>query len=403
MKTYSVIQSEESSKTISIKRKILQSYLTNGNSTIADICKEMELSVPTVTKLIGELQEEQLIKEFGKLDRNGGRRPSVYGLNPEAGYFVGVEIMNDHLNIGVVDFSGHYIKEFGKTVSFTVENSSSNFEALCVIIGDFLEGLPQEYARVFNVGITISGRVNPEKGLSYTLYDFVEEPLAKVLSQRLGVKVLLDNDTRAMGYGEFHHGVVDKEKNVIFLNFCWGFGISIIIDGVPYFGKSGFSGELGHMSYFDNEIICQCGKKGCVETEVSGCAVDRILREKYKSGTSTILADKIKSKQVLSIEDIIQAVKDEDTLAIEIVEDASYKMGKIMAGMINVFNPDLVVLGGPFAKLGEYIRLPFKSAVKKYSINLVNKDTEIKTSTLENKSGVVGICLIARARMLELM
>ncbi|MGL4229078.1 MAG: ROK family protein, partial [Tannerellaceae bacterium] len=266
MKTYSVIQSEESSKTISIKRKILQSYLTNGNSTIADICKEMELSVPTVTKLIGELQEEQLIKEFGKLDRNGGRRPSVYGLNPEAGYFVGVEIMNDHLNIGVVDFSGHYIKELGKTVSFTVENSSSNFEALCVIIGDFLEGLPQEYARVFNVGITISGRVNPEKGLSYTLYDFVEEPLAKVLSQRLGVKVLLDNDTRAMGYGEFHHGVVDKEKNVIFLNFCWGFGISIIIDGVPYFGKSGFSGELGHMSYFDNEIICQCGKKGCVET-----------------------------------------------------------------------------------------------------------------------------------------
>ena len=205
-----------------------------------------------------------------------------------------------------------------------------------------------------------------------------------------------------MTYGEYMQGCVKGEKDIIFINVSWGLGIGIIIDGKIYTGKSGFSGEFGHVNAFDNEIICHCGKKGCLETEASGSALHRTLLERIRMGENSILSNRAKTDNTLTLDEIITAVNKEDLLCIEIVEEIGQKLGKQIAGLINIFNPELVIIGGTLSLTGDYITQPLKTAVRKYSLNLVNKDSVIMTSKLKDKAGIVGACMLARSRMFEI-
>lgn len=402
MTTRFLISSDDNTRSELLKKKIIHYYIANGDATIAELCKEMNLSIPTVTKLIGELQEDAYILDFGKQDTSGGRKPSVYGLNPASGYFLGVDVLPDRLNLGIVDFKGDKVR-IEENIPYKLENTPAALERLCVSINDFIASLHIVREKILSIGVNISGRVNPVSGYSYSIFYFEEKPLSQILEEHLHIKVYVENDTRAMIYGEYMKGVVKGEKNILFINMSWGLGLGIIIDGKVYYGKSGFSGELGHFCLFDNEILCHCGKKGCLETEASGSALRRILLEKYKEGSSTILAAKIDSGENISLSDLIEAIQKEDVLCIEILEQIGLNLGKGIAGLINIFNPELVVLGGPFSGTGEYLSLPVKSAVRKYSLNLVNQDTEIKVSRLEGRAGILGACLLSRSKMLGMI
>jgi predicted NBD/HSP70 family sugar kinase len=206
-----------------------------------------------------------------------------------------------------------------------------------------------------------------------------------------------------MAYGEFMNGVVKGEKNILFVNISWGLGLGIITDGKLYYGKSGFSGEFGHLGVFDNEVICHCGKKGCLETEASGSYIYRKFMEKVADGNSTILDERLKKGDMIIQEDILEAALKDDMLAIELIEEVGNTLGKHIAGLINLFNPELVIIGGAVAQTGDYLLLPIKSAIKKYSLNLVSKDTAIKLSKLGDRAGVVGACMLARSKMLGLI
>jgi predicted NBD/HSP70 family sugar kinase len=205
------------------------------------------------------------------------------------------------------------------------------------------------------------------------------------MEKELGIRTFLENDSRAMAYGEFHDGIVLQERNVLFVNLDYGIGLGILIDGKVYYGKSGFGGEFGHIPVFSNEIICHCGKKGCLETEASSV---------MKNGKK--VAD-------VRLADIMEAIRQEDVLSIELIAGIGEKIGRGLAVLINIFNPELVILGGTMAETGDYIRLPIRSALNKYSLSLVNNDTQVKLSKLGEKAGLMGGCLIARNNLLTAM
>ena len=401
MKQHLLKEIEVGTKNALLKKKIITHYIYNGSSTITDLAKELDLSVPTVTKFISEMCEEGYINDYGKLETSGGRYPSLYGLNPESGYFIGVDIKKFAINIGLINFKGDMV-ELKMNIPFKSENTSEALEELCKLILQFIKKVDIDNDKILNININVSGRVNPESGYSFSQFNFEERPLAEVLTEKIGFRVTIDNDTRAMTYGEYMKGCVKGEKDIIFVNVSWGQGIGKIIDGKIYTGKSGFSGEVGHTNVFDNEIICHCGKKGCLETEASGSALHRILIERIQNGESSILSNRILSKDnVLTLDEIIASVNKEDLLCIEIVEEIGQKLGKQIAGLINIFNPELVIIGGTLSLTGDYITQPIKTAVRKYSLNLVNKDSAIMTSKLKDKAGIVGACMLARSRMFE--
>ena len=402
MKHTFIEEIELGSKNALLKINIIRYYINNGENTLADLGKEMDLSVPTVTKLVGELIEEGFVVDFGKQETNGGRRPNIYGVNPGSGYFIGVDIKRFRINIALINFKGDTI-ESKYNIPFSYENTPDSLDKLCTIINEFVDKGSIPKPKILSAGINISGRVNTETGHSYSLYFFNERPLSEIFQERLGMHVTIDNDSRSMAYGEFMKGVVNAEKHILFVNVSWGLGLGIITDGKLYYGKSGFSGEFGHLSAFDNEIICHCGKKGCLETQASGSYIHRRFLEKVAEGNTTSLDKRIKKGEMIIQEDILEAALKEDMLAIELIEEVGNTLGKHIAGLINLFNPELVIIGGAVAHTGDYLLLPIKSAIKKYSLNLVSKDTAIKLSKLGDRAGVVGACMLARSKMLGLI
>jgi predicted NBD/HSP70 family sugar kinase len=396
--------SEENASGVAYKNRILKrqiiNYLdTSGSVTIADLSKELNVSAPKITTMVIELMEDGLIKDYGKEDSTGGRRASLYGLVSDSCFFIGVDIKRYYINIGLLDFKKNMVT-IKEKIPYTLENTVESYNQLIEIINDFIEESPTEKNKILGMCINLSGRVNHTTGYSYSFFHFHEEPLSQTIEKQIGIRTFVENDSKAMAYGEFCSGIVTKEKNVLFVNMDYGVGLGILIDGKMYYGKSGFSGEFGHIPFFTNEIICHCGKKGCLETEASGYALLRNFNKKMENGSNSSLSKRGKQQEELRVVDIVKAANKEDILSIELIADIGEKMGKGLAVLINIFNPELVIIGGIFAECGDFIRLPIKSALNKYSLNLVSNDTQLSISKLGEKAGVMGGCLMARNRIL---
>ncbi|MBB5439271.1 putative NBD/HSP70 family sugar kinase [Pedobacter sp. AK017] len=388
-------------KNVSLKKNVISYFANVGNATIADLCKELNLSAPKVTALLSDLILDGLIKDYGKVESTGGRKPNLYGLVPDSAFFIGVDIKQNHINIGLSDLQKNLIKVSEK-LPYHLDNNKESLESLCSLIIDFINELTIPKEKLLGIGINLSGRINYATGYSYSFFYFNEEPLSKIIETKIGIRVFLENDSKSMAYGEFSAGVVGAEKNVLFLNLDHGIGLGILINGQLYYGKSGYSGEFGHIPLFDNEIICHCGKKGCLETEASGWALTRMFKERLLEGSSSILSQNNASTAALKMEDIINAANNDDVLAIELIARIGENLGRGIALLINLFNPELVILGGSLAATEEYIRLPIKSAINKYSLSLVNQDTNLKMSKLGERAGIIGACLLVRNRLLSL-
>jgi glucokinase-like ROK family protein len=396
--------SEDNASGVAYKNRVLKRLIINyldvtGNVTIAELAKELNISAPKITNLITDLIEDGLIKDYGKVDSTGGRRASLYGLVASSCFFIGVDIKSYYINVGLLDFKKNLVT-IKEKIPYKLENSPEAYQQLIGIIKSFIEEAPTEKQKILGIGINLSGRINHTTGYSYSFFHFHEEPLSQTIEQDIGIRTFLENDSKAMAYGEFCSGAVNNEKNVLFVNMDYGVGLGILIDGKVYYGKSGFSGEFGHIPFFNNEIICHCGKKGCLETEASGIALLRNFKKKIEEGSTSSLVKKGKGQEELRVIDIVQAAKTEDVLSIELIAEIGEKIGKGLAVLINIFNPELVILGGTLAETGDYIRLPIKSALNKYSLNLVSSDTQLVISKLGEKAGVMGGCLMARNRSL---
>lgn len=393
---------ENGSKNAMLKKRIINYYIYNGNSTISELSRALDISIPTVTKLIEEMCDTGLLLTYGKLETSEGRHPHLYGLNPESGYFVGVDINLGSVNVAIMNFNGEIV-EHHMNIQHSISNSAEGFENLCQVIDEFIKSLDIDPKHILNVNVNVSGRVNPEAGYSYSWFNFGEEPVAHKFSQRLGFEVSIDNDSRAMTYGEYLCGNINHKRNILFINLSWGLGLGIIIDGKNYSGNSGFAGEFGHYPCYDNEVICHCGKKGCLETEASGLAIHRKLVERVRRGETSILSKAIEEDpSKVTLLDIIDAINHEDVLCIDLLEEVGHNLGKHIAGLINIFNPEEVVIGGILSQTGDYLVQPIRSSVRKHSLNLVNRDTNISLSRLKEKAGVIGACMLARTSLFDI-
>lgn len=389
-------------KNAALKQKILGLCINEGDFSLADLSKELGTSIPTTTKLVEELLSEGILEELGKQGTNGGRRPSIFGLNPAAGYFVGVDIRRKYISYAVTDFKGASIT-YQEQLNFSVHNSEDSFIDLCQFIKNSLNENGIDHEKVLAYGFNLTGRVNNETGYCFSYFIGEEKPIASVLEKELDRPVFLENDSRAMTYGEAIAGVGKSEKNILFLNVAWGLGMGMIVEGKLSYGKSGFSGEIGHFPLLENNQVCHCGKIGCLETGASGSAVYRIFMEKLKDGRASMLSEKHARGEKIHIEDIIDAVNEEDVLAIEVIEEIGTVLGRAIAGLINIFNPELIVIGGNVAAAKEYLLLPIKSAIQKHSLNIINSDTTIKLSKLGKKAGSIGSCMLSRSKLLKLL
>lgn len=385
-----------------VKKEIFKYVVSNGSFTIPVIAGLTGLSTTAVSQYVSRMKDEGIIEPMAreKSDRRG-RRATLYSISGSRFHFVGVDIKPFGLTIALADFTGKpLLKEHLK--NFTFENTHENLDEICNRVDSFIERSNVNRGSIAAINFNIGGRVDSGKGTSASIFNFEETqstPLAELLSERLGTTVFIENDTKAMAYGEY--SVLNRPhwKNVLFINVGWGLGMGIILNGDIYYGSNGYSGEFGHMPTYDNRILCHCGKKGCLETEISGAAIVRKLTERIRNGETSRLSEKVRLGERITTDDIINATGNEDPLCIELVSRAGRELGRQLAGMINIFNPDCIIIGGSMSRTAPYYFLQHASlAIRQYSLNLMSHGVAIETSKTGDDAGVIGACLIARDR-----
>jgi len=382
------------------KKTILGLCMNHYSYALAELARELGISIPKITRIVTEMVSEGYLVEVGKMESASGRRPSLYGLNPDAGFFVGVDVFKDLLVVAVTNFPGRTVSVIDN-IPFTLESNESSVAALCSTVLEAISKEGIDPTKVRGYGVNLTGRVNCHTGYSYSYYLGEEKPIQQLLEKGFGQSVVVENDSRAMAYGEYMNGIAGDDNNILFLNVGWGLGMGMVLDGKLFYGKSGFSGEVGHFPLLDNNIVCQCGKMGCLETGASGSALHRLVLQKLASGRSSILSGAYRKGEEISLDNILEAVEKEDVLVIECVEEIGAVLGRAVAGLINIFNPDLVVIGGRLSSTERYLMPPLRSAVNRLSLNLVNSDTQIKVSRLGKTAGAIGASFLSKSRLLS--
>lgn len=392
-------------KNQSRKKRVIGYFSTKGETTIPDLSQLLNISIPKTTELIISLVKEGLAMDTGRKTSGLGRKAAIYSLNPDSCYFLGVEIRKYKINIGLMSFNSCMVEE-ALNIPFDFSDANESLNAIIKEIKTFLAKTNVPKEKIAGLGLSLAGRINVKTSDILSIYHFGNAPVKTKLEEEFGLPVFIDNDSRTLAYGEYNfgrNGFPYSEKNICIVNLDYGIAIGIFVNGVTVYGASGYAGEIGHIPMFSNQKICYCGKKGCFETEASGLALIEFLNRKITEGSSSRLQGTIAKKGFLELEDIVEAVRHGDNLAIEGVTEIAYNLGKGLAVAINLLNPELIVLGGMLSALGEPLLLPVKTSIMQYSLSLVNSDTKIALSSVNQKAGLHGCCLLVRDKIIGLV
>ena len=212
-----------------IKRNIIAHMAVNGECTLSELTKELHISVPTITKLVQELVDENIVTDLGKVETPGGRRPNIFGLANSAIYFAGVNVGRDNMRFLITDLQNNIIKE-ENDFTFELLDRPQCIERICSGIENFIAACGIDRGKILGLGVCMTGRVNPDTGRSYKYFTSSEQSLRDLLEERVGIRVLLENDTRARCYAEYTCGKSKDESNVLYLHMGRGVAIGIVVD-----------------------------------------------------------------------------------------------------------------------------------------------------------------------------
>ncbi|NQT30762.1 MAG: ROK family protein [Deltaproteobacteria bacterium] len=255
-------------------------------------------------------------------------------------------------------------------------------------------------AQLYGIAIAAAGAIDTNKGLitsSPNLPGWLNIPLRDIVRKRYRVDTCLLNDANAAALAEHRLGAGRGTANLIYLTVSTGIGGGIIINGELYSGISGCAGEIGHMTIDANGPECNCGNTGCLEVLASGTAVASEAKRRIKQGESSRLTDIVSGDlEGITAEKVAMAAQGGDRLAIDVISRAATYLGVGMVNLVNIFNPEMIIVGGGLSKMGELLLGPARQVVKQQAFPLCSGAVRIVTAGLGDEAGVLGAAIYAR-------
>jgi len=388
------------SKKNSLKLLILKELYHNGCKSIPELSKKIHLSTPTITRAIDDLISNEFLIEEGIGNSSGGRRPSLYGLNPSARYVLGIDISRFYISLGLFDFNNQPVNEI-KIIPEGLETTSDILTVLKGHVKEFIKETGIDEKKLMGIGIALPGLIDLNTGISYSyLHD--DQPASKQFENILGHPVFVENDTTVMALGEQAFGLAQGKQNVLCLNIGSGIGLGLILNGKLYKGTSGYAGEFGHIQVDPEGELCYCGKIGCLETLASGKTMIKKARKAIENGATTSIS-KIVNHDVskISIETVLQAAQLGDQFAISSLSDIGEHLGRGIAVLIHLFNPELIIIGGEMTKADNYIIDPIQQNLNKFTIAKIRRDAQIVISGLGKNAGLMGAVALVMEKVFQ--
>jgi len=251
-----------------------------------------------------------------------------------------------------------------------------------------------DLSRVLGIGVAAAGIIDSDNGkvaFSPNLPGWRDVPLRDAIEQRFGISTYLGNDANLAALGEWYFGVKKRVANLIYITVSTGIGGGIISDGKLYTGCRGAAGEIGHMTIDINGPKCNCGSTGCWETLASGIALTREAIRQIAQGTNTSIIALVGGDiSKIDAKVIFEAAKQGDELAKGLISRLGYYLGVGLANIVNIFNPELILIGGGVAKMGDLLLQPAIKVVEERAFATSVASVEIKPALLGDDSGVLG-------------
>jgi len=381
-------------KSTELKNLIIKSLYFDKSLSCAELSEILDKSTPSVSKTINELIEEGFVIEQGYAPSSGGRRPLMYALNPTAMYILTVAMDQLSTRIQMVDLLNNPITEITMMELKLLDNPQA-LPQLIDFISNYINsaGIPRD--KIAGIGIGMPGFINAREGINYTYLDAGGQSLTQLITSKTGIPSYIENDSSLIAFAEQKFGIAKTQKDVMVINLGWGIGLGMIVNGEIYRGHKGFAGELSHIPLSDGDgTLCTCGKRGCLEAEASMLVVaEKAIRGIKKGHVSSLKhTDKDHSKVVGNA--IMEAANSGDQFAIELLSDAGYKIGKALAILIHIMNPESIVLSGRGAMVGKILMAPIQQAFNKYCIPRLVSSTEVLISDLGFNAELIGAAVL---------
>jgi predicted NBD/HSP70 family sugar kinase len=356
-----------------------------------DLAQRTRLTAATLTNIVSELIDAGIVQEVGLGEQKLGRRPMMLTFTAHY-YLIGVNLSRTDLSIALFDIMLH--AQYRLECPITTRIGGGAAETLIHLIRRAITESGVDPGRIVAIGISSPGPLSVEEGVIYAPPSFSEWsnlPLVKLTEQAFNLPVWLENDANANALAEHWLGAGRSFNNFIYVENHSGVGSGIILEGRLFTGSAGVASELGHTSIDRHGPRCPCGNYGCVELYSSGPAVVANLRQRHASGDPTVLAETTGDDLCsLTVDQVILAALYGDRLAIEVVQEASRALALGLVNAINLIDPEAVIIGHKFSRLGEICLGPVREIIQQQAWPRVAARMNILASGIPEPVAVTG-------------
>ncbi|KYP14452.1 ROK family protein [Flavihumibacter sp. CACIAM 22H1] len=376
------------SKSEVYKARILKELCFGKMLSASEISVRMQKSLPLTVRMLNELVEEDVIIEKGYAPSTGGRRPQTYALTPGRMYAIAVAMDQLVTKIALVDLQ-NFERINERRFSLVLSENPQALDELVQLISSYIREISVPFEKLQGVGIGMPGFIDITKGVNYSYLDNQGKSLHEKMEKELGLPVFIDNDSSLIALAELRAGDALNKSNVMVINISWGIGLGMILNGSLFRGYNGFAGEFSHIPLFNNNKLCECGKSGCLETEASLKVMVAKAQEGMRSGRVTsikFLPDDIEEACKM----VINAANRGDQLAVELLSDVAYNIGRGIAVLVHIMNPEQVVFSGRGAAAGKLLLPPIQQALNRYCIPRLAAYTHLSVSDLNKDAEIMG-------------
>ncbi len=371
------------------RKKIVKHLYFSNMLSCADLSDKINKSLPVTTKMLGKLIEEGWVTETGFAASTGGRRAVMYSLKPDVLYVVSVAMDQLITRIAILNMQNTQITAT-EIFELPLPRNPQALSMLTEKIEEVINKSGISKNSIAGVGIGMPGFVDALQGQNYTFLEPEQGTLTQYISSKLKLPVFIDNDSRLIALAELMFGSARGKKNAMVINVGWGVGLGMILNGELFRGHNGFAGEFSHIPLFLNNKLCSCGKSGCLETETSLLVVIEKANKGLKEGKISLLNELPVDRAEQAFQDIIKAAGKGDKFAVEILSESGYNIGRGVAILIHLLNPELVILSGRGSSAGKIWQAPIQQALNEHCIPRLALNTELSISSLGYQAEITG-------------
>lgn len=359
-----------------------------------DLSKESQLAPASITKITRELIDAHLIHETTVQEAISRGRPAVgLQVNNEGWQFLSMRLGRGYLTIALHELGGDVLID--TKIDIHEIDQDDVLARLLHEIDEFFQTYSDQLDRVTSIAITLPGLVNAEEGIVLQMphYNVENLSLGPEIYKATGLPVFIANDTRSWALAEKLFGHSQENENSVLISIHHGVGAGIILDGRVLQGRHGNIGELGHIQVEPQGKQCHCGNRGCLETVASSQAIRTEVTERIARGEVSILSD----IEDISVEDICEAAANGDPLAVDVIEKLAGYLGSAIALVINLFNPEKVLIGGAINQAKDILYPAIQKCIREQSQTAYHQNLELVESRFYKQATMTGAALVKQA------